>query len=223
MTLIIISSFIVVVVLGFITIRRRYTLLIEQYNFASRYRMNFMNFVNKYFENFDSWNRRGNLDSDLYVWLTKNANRIQGDLGNLGTMDYVAPFQIYHIKNYQILINTIPKFRAGKVEDFDINSADDCLLRYIGILETVLVQLRKKMINPVIWFKEGFQFLISLPLYIFNWFGIVSDATVSKVTANVVFRLLAGVSGLVTFASGIVTIIQGKEQTVLFLKQFFSI
>jgi hypothetical protein len=63
---------------------------------------------------------------------------------------------------------------------------------------------------------------MTLPLYIFNWFGLMSDRTVAKVSRNVIWRLLAGIGGLVAFISGIVTIIQGKEQTILLFKQLFG-
>ena len=222
MTLIIISVFVIILVSGLVTLLRRYKGFVDRHNFAIEYREKFIQFAKKYFESYGSGNRRGNIDSELYVWLTKNVNKIQSDLGHLGTMHYVAPFQIYQISNYQILINTIPKFRNGKIEEFDINSADDCLLRYIGVLEKTLASIKQKLKNPVVWFKEGFQEIISLPLYIFNWFGILSDTTVSKVTTNVIFKFFAGLGGLVAFASGVVTIIQGKEQTIAFFKQLFQ-
>ena len=84
-----------------------------------------------------------------------------------------------------------------------------------------MASIKRKLKNPIIWFKEGFQEIISLPLYILNWFGILSDTGVSKVTTNVIFKFLAGIGGLVAFASGVVTIIQGKEQTIAFFKQLF--
>jgi hypothetical protein len=84
-----------------------------------------------------------------------------------------------------------------------------------------LESIKKKLKNPIAWFKEGFQEIISLPIYLLNWFGILSDTTVSKVTTNVIFKILAGIAGLVTFISGIVTIIQGKDQTISFIRQLF--
>lgn len=219
MTTIIIFTFLFILVVGLITIIRRYKNFIDRHNFAADYRGKLIQLANKYFKNYDSWNRQGDLDGDLYMWLTKNVNKIQDDLGGLGTMHYVAPFQIYQIRNYQIIINTLPKFRTGQIENFDIHSSDDCLLRYIGVLEKVLESIKKKLKNPIAWFKEGFQEIISLPIYILNWFGILSDTAVSKVTTNVTFKILAGIAGLVTFLSGIVTIIQGKDQTISFIRQ----
>ena len=119
------------------------------------------------------------------------------------------------------MINTLPKFRSGQIENFDVNSTDDCLLRYLGVIEKALISIRKKIKNPIVWFKEGFQEIISLPLYIFNWFGILSDNSVSKLTTNAIFKIFSGIGGLVAFASGIVTIVQGKDQIISFINKIF--
>lgn len=218
MTLIVIIIFIVVLAVGFLTLLKSYKRLVEKHNFAFEYREKFISLSNKYFETFDGWNKSGSVDSNIYMWLTKNVSTIQIDLGHLGTMHYVAPFQIYQISNYQIIINTLPKFRTGKVQLFDADSADDCLLRYLGILETAITSINKKLKNPFIWFKDGFQEIISLPIYVLNWFGIFSDSTTKKVTTNSFFKLLTGLGSLVTFVSGLVTIIQGEEQVLTFVK-----
>jgi hypothetical protein len=218
-TAFIIISLILIFIIGLRTLIIRYNSLNESYEFANEYRRKFIDLSNYYFKTYDSWNRRGQIDSDLYMWLTKNVNRIQADLGYLGIMHFVAPFQIYQISNYQIVINTIPKFRSGEVKDFDVDSADDCLLRYIGALEQIINRLKKKIRNPLIWFKEGFQQIVSLPLYILNWFGILEDRTIRKVVTNYFFKMLSGIGGIVAFVSALVTIIQGKEAVLFYIKQ----
>ena len=222
MTALIITIFIFVFALGFITIFRRYQRILKEKNFGVEYRNRFVEFANKYFETTHGYYSQKNFDTELYIWLTKNVNEIQANLGHLGKMHYVAAFQMYEVKNYEVVINTLPKFRDGKIESFDVNSTDDCLLRYIGSMKKIIESLSKKLKNPIIWFKEGFQEIISLPLYIFNWFGILSDRAVARVTTNVIWKVLAGLGGLVTFVSGIVTIIQGKDQTIELLRHWFG-
>jgi hypothetical protein len=221
MTTIIIIAFVFILVVGLITLIRRYRKFVADHNFAVEYREKFMALTKKYFSTYDNWARQGELDSDLYMWLTKNVNRIQGDLGRLGTMHYIAAFKEYEVANYQIIINTIPKFRIGRIQEFDVSSADDCMLRYIGVMEKASDSIEKKLRNPIIWFREGFQQILSLPLYILNWFGILGENTVSKVTTNNIFKIFAGIGGFVAFVSGMVTIIQGKEQTITFIKNLF--
>lgn len=135
MTPLIILFFLFIIVTGFVVLRKSYVLTQEKLDFTSEYRNQFVSFVNNFNKTYNRFERRGEVDHEKYVWLTKNANKMQGILGQTGLMEYIGPFQQYTISNYNIIINTIPKFRDNTITDFDINSADDCLLRYIGIVE----------------------------------------------------------------------------------------
>lgn len=221
-TWIIILSLLLILVIGFIVLISRYVKNSKRLYFAYEYRDKFVQLANSYSSSYDRFDRRGALDPDLYTWLMKNVNQIQFDLGSLGRVHYIAPFRIYEVSNYQVIINTIPKFRTGKLDDFDVNTADDCLLRYSGMLEKIIERNWKDIKNPIIWFREGFQQILSLPFYIFNWFGILSDTAVGKITTNPIFTIFSGIGGLVAFISGVVTIIQGKEQTMTFIKNLFG-
>jgi hypothetical protein len=221
-TFLIVAGILFVFLLGLVKVFKHHNHLLNNFDFAYEYRNKFVEFSNKYFENSNIWGKGGNLDNELYIWLTKNISKIQNNLGIFGIMDYVAPFQIYHVPNYQIIVNTIPKFRAGNVQSFDVNSVDDCLLRYIGHTEERIKCSRKNLRNPLVWFRNGFQEVISLPLFVLNWFGIFSRRTVDSVMESTIFKVITGIIALVTFISGIVTIIQGKEQTIDFIKKILG-
>ena len=180
-TALIIIGIVLIFLIGFIQVFRTHSRTIKKHELASEYRNKFIEFANKYFENYDRWSGSGNFDGELYVWLTKNVSKIQSNVGHFGIMDYIAPFQTYSISNYQIIINTIPKFREGKIENFDVNSVDDCLLRYIGYIEEQSNGNIKNLKNPIIWFRIGFQEIISIPLFVLNWFGIFSKHRVKRV------------------------------------------
>ncbi len=222
MTFLIIGIFIFVIVLGFATIIRRLKRYNNKYTFAQEYRNNFVSFTNNYFETKNHYYDQEIFDSKKYYWLTKNVNRIQSDLGHLGSMFYVAPFRLYTISDYQIIINTIPKFRDGKITQFDITSVDDCLIRYLGVMEEAIFNAQKKIWNPIVWFQEGFREIFSLPLYVLNWFGIIPDNAVFKVMTNLFYKIFVGIGALISFASGLVTIIQGKQQTIDFFNNIFG-
>jgi hypothetical protein len=133
----------------------------KKIDFAAEYRNKYFEFANKYFQTYDRYSNSIDFDSDLYIWLTMNVNKIQSNLGNFGRMDIIAPYQAYSVSNYQIVINTLPKFRDGSILDFDTSSVDDCLLRYIGYLEDNKQYTEKDLKNPIVWFREGFQYLLS--------------------------------------------------------------
>ena len=219
---IIILSILTIFIIGFVQVYNRQNRVVKKIDFAGEYRNKFVEFSNKYFENYDLWNRSGNLDGELYVWLTMNVSKIQNHVGSFGLMSYKPAFQNYLINNYQIIINTIPKFREGQVENFDVSSVDDCLLRYIGHLVDYQKETQQNLRNPIIWFREGFREILSIPIFILNWFGIISNRTLHSIKDSFIYKLISGLIALVTLISGIVTIIAGYEQSLNFLKKIIG-
>lgn len=222
------STFLIIVVLtaflfyGFLTIFKESKRIIDKLNFAVEYRNKFVEFANIYFSKYDRFERKGEVDNQLYVWLTKNVNKIQSQVGQNGTIHYVAPFRQYQISNYQVIINSIPKFRDGNVQEFDVNSVDDCLLRYIGQLEEYEKTINAELKNPFIWFRQGVQEALILPLLIFKWFGIFSSNFFYKIKQSLLYKIFSGIMALVTLFSGIVTIIVGWDQTIIWIKHFIN-
>ena len=221
-TTLIILGILTVFIIGFVQVYNRNSRVVKKIDFAGEYRNKFIEFSNKYFETYDRWSRAGDFDGQLYVWLTTNVSKIQGNLGSFGIMDYIAPFQTYRVSNYQIIINTLPKFRDETVIDFDVNSVDDCLLRYIGYLEEYCQDTQNNLRNPIVWFREGFKEIISIPLFILSSFGIFSRRTVDNIMDSVIFKIFAGLIALVTLVSGLVTIVVSYDQTLEFVNRLFG-
>jgi len=221
-TTIIIIGILLIFLIGFIQLFRTHSRTIKKHEFASEYRNKFIEFANKYFEQYDRWSKSGNLDNELYVWLTKNVSKIQSNVGSFGVMSYKPAFQNYMINNYQLIVNTIPKFREGQVENFDVTPVDDCLLRYIGHVEERSEETLKNLKNPIIWFRIGFQEIISIPLFILKWFGIFSKRRVNGIMESTIYKIFTGIIALITLLSGLVTIIQGKEKTIEFINRILG-
>lgn len=217
-TLLITLGILTLFVIGFVQVYNRHSIVMENIEFAGEYRNKFIKFSNKYFETYDRWSRAGDFDRQLYVWLTMNVSKIQENLGAFGILDLIAPFQTYRVSNYQIVINTIPKFRDGSVSEVEVNSVDDCLLRYIGYLEEFRLDTRRNLRNPIIWFREGVRELLSLPIFLLSWFGIISKRTVTSIKDSLIYKVISGLIALVTLVSGLVTIVVGYEQVLDFVK-----
>lgn len=178
-------------------------------NFADKYRRNYNRFVNK-------------ADDDLYFWLTKNMHKIQKNVGNFGIMEYIAPHRTHSISNYALILNTLPKFRNGKVNAVEINSVDDCLLRYIGYLEDLEEENQKEIKNPIIWFRKGIFQVLSIPLLIFKSFGILTSENLNNIKESMIYHLFTGIIALVSLISGLVTIIVEREQVFEYLKRILN-
>lgn len=211
-----------VFIIGFLQVYNRHSRVVKKIDFAGEYRNKFIELANKYFQTYDRFNHSGDFDGKLYVWLTMNVNKIQNYVGSFGVMSYKQAFQNYMISNYQIIINTIPKFREGQVENFDVNAVDDCLLRYIGYLEEYSEDTLKNLRNPIVWFREGFRGILSVPIFILSWFGIISNRTVNSIKDSLIYKVIAGFIALVTLVSGLVTIVVGYNSTMRFFCTLFE-
>lgn len=222
-TTLVILSILAVFVIGFVWVYKRHLHVVKKLDFAGEYRDQFIDFANKYLENFDSWSRSGTYSGEQYAWLTMNVSKIQSDLGRFGVLDFIAPFQTYRVPNYQIVINTIPKFRDGSIKDVDIYSVDDCLLRYIGHLQGDRKDTHQSLKNPIVWFREGFREILSVPIFILSSFEVISKRTVILIKDSLVYKGISGFIALVTLVSGIVTIIVGYDQAKEFVLKLFGI
>jgi len=81
-TAIIISGILVIFIIGFVQVYNRHNRLVKKIDFAGEYRNKFVEFANKYFKTHDRWSRSGDLDGELYVWLTMNVSKIQSRKNN---------------------------------------------------------------------------------------------------------------------------------------------
>jgi len=207
----------VILIIGFVKIKKNIIKIKKDYEFIFDYRTKFIVLSNNYFKD------KGNFDEKIYIWLTMNADRVQRLLGSCGEMDYIAPFKIYTYYKYKIILNTLPKFKNCTIAPFDINSMDDSLLRYLGIIDGRIGILTKKLKNPIIWAKTGFQQIFSIPFYLLNWFGFYDDNSMSEMFETKIYRTITGVMSIITFFGSIVKIIIGWEKIIQFIKNFFCL
>lgn len=218
----IILGILAVFIIGFVKVYNRHSRVIKNINFASEYRKKFVTFSKKYFKIYERRSRSSNFDYELYEWLTMNVIKIQNNIGFLGVITYQPPFTNYMIDNYKIIVNTLPKFRNGQVGRSDADMVDDCLLRYLGHLEEDLKETQKDLRNPIVWFREGFREIMSIPIFILSWFGIISNQTVNSINNSSIYKVISGLIALVTLVSSVVTIIVGYDQTIEFVNRLFG-
>lgn len=222
MTVIVVIIILIIIVIGGVVNYRSYLRYTADLNFIIDYRNQFQEFSDSYFTN-ELHFMNTELFGEKYIWLTKHVNKVQMLLGGSGVINYIGPFQSYQVKNYQVLINTLPKYRDGTIKQFDAFSADDSLLRYIGILEDAIEKTKKRLKNPFKLFGDGIHEIISFPIYLLNWFGLLQDRSTKKIVSNSIYLFFTGFVSLITLISGVVTIIQGKEKTIEFFDRILSL
>lgn len=211
-----------ILVVGFIQVRKQHVTVIESVNFANDYRNKYIEFVNKYNKTFNHFNNSGKVDEVLYNWLTMKAYNIQITIGSFGIVSYQPPFGGYILRDYEIIVNVIPKFRNGQIEPLEITTLDDCLVRYIGYKESYRNDTVANLTNPIIWFREGIRDILSIPIFILSLFGIISNRTVNSIKESFIYKVIAGSIALTTLVSGLVIIVVGYDSTMRFLSTLFE-
>lgn len=202
---VIIGFLIVVIITGHVVLRRKHNKLCADREFTEKYRNKFNQLVKKYFRTYNKLDRAGQLDGNAYTWLTTNINEMQYMLGNLGLVDYKPAYQSNYLPNYKILLNTVPKFRNDSINESEASFVDDCLLKYLGELEKGIDIFRSKYCNPIDCLQYGVRKILSTPVELLGWFGIISDSVVRKTLASRLFEVIKGLLGL---AGAIVTAVE---------------
>lgn len=216
-----ILSILAVFGIGYWRIRARLDEVAERIVFLGDFRDRFVDLVNSvYFER--GFMRSHDMDEELYTWLTHNANRVQRELGSFGIVDYMPPLQRYHVSNYRLILNTLPKFRQGNVHFDDAGFVDDALNRRLGFDKEIMEIREKELSNPLQWFRYGIQVLLGFPVKLLEWFGIIGGDTSDKLISNWLFKLVSGIVALAGFVSSLITIFAGWDQSRDFLEKLFG-
>jgi len=157
---------------------------------------------------------------DDYGWMIHRSNKMQNHLGGLGVIhSYKPPYQNIMYSNYPIMLNMLPELRSSIEDDIlrsvayqYANSLQETLVRHIGCIEDSLEFYEKEIKNPFKWLREGVREIVSVPVYLLSWLGIISESFVHKLISNVFFKMVSGVIALAGFASAIITIVIGWEE-----------
>lgn len=204
-------------IIGFFRIRFVLKKLNEKLSFLNDYRTEYIALANSvdYTSGFGIVNR---INTDLYNWLTHNSFKAQTEVGIFGISDVVSPVRI---RNYQVIVNTLPLFRNGYVMAEQVGAVEDVLTRCIGYHNEIATGLSKDLKNPIKWFQYGFRLLIGFPLYLLNWFGIINENTLDSITSSGIFKFLAGIFALIGFISSVIGIITGWEAFIKIVGGWF--
>lgn len=210
---------IVVCIFGFIKVFLSKRESENEKNFAISY-------LNKYRE-FSNDLIKDNYNSDTYEWLKLNSAKMQTQMGEYGIAQAYKPAfsdLIYH--NYQVIVNGISRIRdlhrqvgtigvrsglGANVLYDEISGIDDMLLTYIGAKDNHVSNKVKEMKNPIVWLREGVRTVVTLPISIMFWSGIIHYGTYNTLVNNFFVNLISFLVASIGLVSSIVTIVTGYE------------
>lgn len=172
------------------------------------------------------------LDQELYYKLTMDVNSIQRELGADGIAHIQDNLRGYSVSNCLFLINFLPKIRDIQNErgnyimmsrfDKSAKICDDMLMRHLGDLKELDNSVRKNLYNPFSCFSDGMKFIVSLPILILNWFGLLSDEHARKAKKSWIVKVLNFIIVLLGVVSAIITIALGWNDFLQLIQRIIS-
>ena len=220
--LIAIAVFTSIALLGFITLFRD----------LRRNRRRAM-FANEFLSQFRALLKNQEIDYEIYTWLIHRSPKLQAEMGGHGIVhSFRPPYSNYMYKSYPIILNVIPEIRKEIEDDKFMRNVrvinayialvNESLIRYIGSLDDALDELRREIKNPVIWLREGFSFILLLPISFFYWLGIVGSSFVEKISRNPIFKIIAGLITLLGSISTVMAIVMGWDSFVQTIMDYLA-
>lgn len=192
------------VVIGFIKVLVNLHQINENHSFT-------VDFINKFRLFCNRLNGERTYDSEAYEWLVLKSSKMQRLMGGMGILSYRPAFANYIHNNYPVILNGIPSireahFQLGFGADAHMSMVDDSLLRYAGARETLLEIAQKEARNPLIWLREGVRFIVTSPISLFYWSGLMQYGTYNALSNNFFVKLVSFLIGLVGVVGSIVGI-----------------
>ena len=137
-------------------------------------------------------------DMEAYTWLVRHSTRLQLESGLHGIMAmYRPPYENIAYRNYQIFLNFVGELRRWLDDIYSRETAyqfylimHDALHRYHADLEGQWERLYEKAGNPLECVVAGISFVLSTPLRIFAWMGLVSAGMVVRISRSHALQVL---------------------------------
>lgn len=204
------------IVIGLIKEVRTIRRVIKDIDFLSQYNKSYVEYMDNYFgKSINSSEER-----KLHVKLISEAPKAQRLLMDAGLIDYQPAFAGYYIKNYPVLINTLQSLR-NPITTEEFSWVNSILIMQISRYEELYENIKSNILNPVILLREGVQFLVTLPISLLYWTGLIKYSTQYKLSNNFFIKFISFLILLIGFISSIFTIILGWEQFKNLIYSFF--
>ena len=166
-----------------------------------------------------------------HAWLVHRGGKMQLELGPDGKMVYREPFGGPIWPEYEVLTNLVPKLRdeqlqgglsgAGPLYDQAASVCQDVLIRHDGRLQDTEERLRRDLLNPFPLLRRGVEFVVTLPLLLLVWSGLMRYTAVLEVTETGPGRAFTGIATLITLLAAVVQILVGWDRAWEALVSFF--
>lgn len=156
-----------------------------------------------------------------YAWLAAHQGRMTRELGGADRIDYVAPYNRYAIPNYPALTNTLAASHAQGAEPTMVALVDHLVISQVGALQERHASLLPKLWNPAYLVGRGLRFVVSLPLLVLAWVGLLPAPGLERARRSWFFRLYQFVIEAVVAVAAVMTVVLGWSAFATQLKAWF--
>lgn len=204
-------------------IYKLYTLT-NRLEFTSRYRNDFIDFCNQA-------RKTHHLEDDRYYSLLQDVNKIQRELGMDGIISvYQDPLAGFQMNNYPLFLNFFNEMRQYMTSYslFEervyllVSSCDEALVKHIGNLKEAIALGKSKVKNPFFCFANGISFIISLPIRVLEWCGIINNKFSTKILNSKFQTIINKIAILLGLISSLFTIILGWDNFIMIIKKLIN-
>lgn len=188
-------------------------------------------FSDEFAENVSKFVNNQGKDYKVYSWLLQKSEALQMNMGRHGIIDkFYIPFSQLEISNFEVILNALPAIHEEfgwetvnpQVVRKYYNVLMESILRYRGKLLNDVESYQKSLRNPLEWLREGASWVVLLPFSILNWFHLLSDIKLVKISANPFTSFVSSIGAVIATLGSLVTIVIGWDAFVKILQDLFS-
>lgn len=198
-----------VIGIGFLSLRLRMERLREDRRFVDQYITKLASFADSYQDEFDP---------DKHYWLTHRVLRIQyiatdpalwARYGGSHTEDAT--------RKGATLVDVIEQMGQRPVSSEIVRSLISFLVRFQGVLDDFSDEFKKRQVNPFILFREGIQLILLSPILAFQWASGGSRVMIGEIARNPTFKRWSAYLSVAAIVVPLVIIVFGWGPIVRFV------
>jgi len=136
----------------------------------------------EYLQHFQAWSSSGCKRDENYSWLLGNLVHFASEMGSLGYMSWKprgfppGSSQRVHVLNYGIAYLA----DGGWDSSFWFEQVENALIAYIGYRNRAIENIQENFQNSFTIMKVGLRGIVTSPLRLLNFSGLISDETLDK-------------------------------------------
>jgi hypothetical protein len=205
----------VVIGIGFFSLRLRMERIREDRRFVDQYITKLAKFADSYQEDFDP---------DQHYWLTHRVLRIQYIATDPALWDrYGGSHSEDATRKGATLVEVIEQMGQRPVSTEIVRSLISFLVRFQGVLDDFSVEFKKRQINPFILFREGIQLILLSPILAFRWASGGSRVMIGEIARNPTFKRWSAYLSVAAIIVPLIIIIFGWSSIIRFILGIFGL